>query len=377
MNFEIRQKFNNFVKVIENKEKEEWLKQNNNHSRYIPDVLVSNPDIIASTNIMMGQNKIIKESDEHSECVCELSQGYSSFEKSHKSNDDKNLDKPDNILPDNILPDNDSINSQESYKINYTSNKAQLSNKKTSEDNLSLLEDDYVFEHNKIKQELNIKKSVESGLKNKFKIDLLKKNKEKNYLDNSDMGKKLEKTYDKILYKNETENNNLLKINPYDLENYLKNNKYSNQDNLSKLNEFVEFIFNESTRGWNYDNSTYIFNFDKFKDNLKKIVVKSEYSNFKIGIIYRDYTNPKVHLEKDFSVGWIGYSLGLEKNKLEIKKTDYSLKNKVLYYCFKNLIKSNKFKKKIGSSNYKFIKKTVQVYGNKDLIIDIILYVVL
>ena len=35
MNLEIKEKYDNFIRVIEKKEKIEWLEQNNNYNKYI------------------------------------------------------------------------------------------------------------------------------------------------------------------------------------------------------------------------------------------------------------------------------------------------------------------------------------------------------
>ena len=77
-------------------------------------------------------------------------------------------------------------------------------------------------------------------------------------------------------------------------------------------------------------------------------------------------------MEKDFTKYWVGYHI--ESTNPQLKFLNYTIKNKILFYCFKNLSKSLKFKKRIGSTNYKFIKKTVQLYGNKNLILDFIFY---
>ena len=92
-----------------------------------------------------------------------------------------------------------------------------------------------------------------------------------------------------------------------------------------------------------------------------------------MGYFYRDYNNTKIYTEKDFTKYWIGN----EYNSIEsiVKNTKLTIRDKILYYSLKNLIDTTKYKKKIGSSNYKFIKKTVQVFGNKGLIVDIVFYI--
>ena len=373
MNLEIRQKFDNFVKVIEKKEKEEWLKQTNNHIKYIPDLLVFNPDVISpNDNINIEkQNRVTQEKELN--CECEISDGYSSFEKS--IGQEKDLFDKKNKDTIEILTNN-SENSLESFKINYMGGNKILCENKKNADELSLLEDDYILDKvdNSVQTDKDAK-IIKPELKDKFKINDLRNKRKTKENNSSDIGKKLEKTYDKILFKNEFENKNLQKTNQYELINYLIKSKDNNQGVLSNLNEFVEFIFTESTRGWNYDSNIYIFNIEKFKENLNKIIVSQENSNFKFGLIYRDYSNPKVFMEKDFSKGWVGIDCVFESGKTQIFNRHYTLKDKILYYCFKNLVKSSKFKKRIGSTNYKFIKKTIQIYGNKDLIIDIIFYI--
>ena len=384
MNLEIRQKFDNFVKVIDKKEKEEWLKQTDNHVKYVPDLLVFNHDVIAPIdNIVMTKqsDKLVQE--KNLMCECEISQGYSSFEKSIQSEkglsngkeNKLNIKKSEQIKEGLDMSIYGSENSIKSFKINYMGNNEILlenKNKNNSFDEISLLEDDYVLDkiENKInKDELNL---IKPELKNKFKINDSvdkKKLKDNNQLDTN---KKLEKTYEKILFKSGFENKNSQKVNQFELANYLKKN--NEQDVLSNLNDFIEYIFTESTRGWNYDSNIYVFNFEKFRENLKKIIVSQENQNFKFGLIYRDYANPKIYLEKDFSKGWVGIDCLFDSGKIQINNSNYTLKNKILYYCFKNLVKSTKFKKRIGTTNYKFIKKTIQIYGNKDLIIDIIFY---
>jgi hypothetical protein len=192
------------------------------------------------------------------------------------------------------------------------------------------------------------------------------------------MKNKLEKRSNKIIEKkeknNKGNNSDNKKINNYELIRYLDNDKIKSQDDiLKKLTFFCEkYIFEESTRGWNFTSNVYITNFVRLLENLKKIIFIKKY-NVVIGFFYRDYLNPKTSLEKDFTKYWIGYENSSEYN--HIKKIDYTIKNKILYYSFKNLSKSSKFKKRIGKTYYKFFKKTVQVIDNNDLIIDLIFYV--
>ena len=133
-----------------------------------------------------------------------------------------------------------------------------------------------------------------------------------------------------------------------------------------------KYLFEESTRGWNFSENIYIMNFNKLIDNLKKIIFVKDHET-KFGFLYRDFTNPKIFGEKDFTKYWVGNEISSESDS--IIKINYSIKNKILYYSFKNLSKSLKFKKRIGKLYYKFIKKSVQVFDNKNLIIDVIFYV--
>jgi hypothetical protein len=140
----------------------------------------------------------------------------------------------------------------------------------------------------------------------------------------------------------------------------------------------VEYVFKESIRGWNHESNLYVLQIDKLKENFEKIKNTNGSEQIKFGFIYRDFNETKVYLDKDFTKYWIGFNIEFEdKNNLSNKMIPikYSIKNKILFYCLKNLAKSNKFKKRISKWNYKFYKKTVQIHGNKKLIIDIVLFV--
>lgn len=39
---------------------------------------------------------------------------------------------------------------------------------------------------------------------------------------------------------------------------------------IKKISELVEYVFNESTRGWNYEHNLYILQLDKLKENFEK-----------------------------------------------------------------------------------------------------------
>lgn len=340
MNIEIKEKFNNFVKIIGEKEQLEWLKQNN----------------------------IDKNQDNEQKCLCEISSGYES-------------------INDNIKIKSPSINSQISSKIEYMN---EMHNNEVNE--LSLLEDDYFITNNNLDDTNNHKSlklsnnslknqdqtistdTIKTEFKNIFKIDdELLDNKMIENSDKSETKHNLEKIYKKVTIKNT--NNDNKKNYTYKLDYYFSSTdgcSFTHDKIFKKINGFIEYLFTESTRGWNYEHNIYILNFDKLKENLKKIIFNKN-ENLKIGYIYRDYSDPKIFLETDFSKKWIGYNIN-STNK-EIEFIEYSIKNKILFYCFKNLLKTTKFKKKIGNIKYKFIKKTIQVYGNKNLIIDIIFYI--
>lgn len=294
-------------------------------------------------------------------CSCNISSGYYSTD-SEIYNINKKL----------------SINSKE---INTTDTKSDLkSNIKIIEknDELSLLDDNYKIDRiNYLNKKNNT--NNESETSNIIKIefqDLLKK---KDYIHNknksNEIKEKLEDIYDKEIIK--CNDLNKKKINNYKINNYINLNKIKNEqipiDNIiKKLSILLEYIFNESTRGWNNNDNLFILQLDKLKNNFEKIIFDTNNPYIKMGFIYRDFNEQKINLEKDYTKYWIGYEINSLDKKISLIK--YSIKNKVLFYCLENLTKSKKFKKKINECNYKFIKKTVKIYEQINLTIDIILY---
>ena len=358
MNLKIEEKFNNFVNIIENKEKMEWLKQINTTKDNSPFTKFD------------GFNE--------NDCSCKISSGLESYSN---------------------------FNNSTCNKSNINSEKKSMSKHKSSEKGyeLSLLEDDYFIgntfnsnpiltftnnnlntiknnETNKIKNNVSEKietNHINSEFQNIFLINdnpMISKKIIKN--ESSEIKGKLENIYNKVIKKN----NISTKPSGYKISDYIDINNMINEKNIDitikKLSILIEYAYNESTRGWNYEQNLYILSIEKLKENFEKIIFPNEQcaNLIKMGFIYRDYNENKVYLEKDFTKYWIGFNVdskNLNKNSL-IK---YTIRDKVLFYCLKNLTKLNKFKKKISKINYKFIKKTIQIQGNKNLIMDIILFI--
>jgi hypothetical protein len=382
MNIEIKEKYNNFVKIIENKEKLEWLKQTNQTNKN---------ELNQTTQINKSFNDDKKSNLD--DCSCNISSGYTS-ELSNKSN---KLNK--SIRKDNYIKSNTGSKSNSTNKKKYKKDVEKKSSNSNGE--LSLLEDDYFIGKKSLSNNINdlndnsetdksdeikkpnklnepiISKTIDSEFQNIFLINdysINKKIVKKNQ--SSEIKDKLENIYNKIIVKNPNQQN---KLSGYKIENYIKQDELINQSTIDsiikKLSIMLEYVFNESIRGWNQDHNLYIIQFDKLKQNLKKIIFNSNTQDLiKFGFIYRDFNEPKAFLSKDFTKYWVGYDIeSLNSNKLN--QTNYYMKDKMLFYCLKNLTKSYKFKKKISKWNYKFIKKTVQVYSHKNLLVDIILFV--
>lgn len=397
MNLEIKEKYDNFIKIIEKKEKIEWLKQYNNNNKYIPDLLINNDDIIIPNDNFYQNNNIISKDNFYANtnangneiffkenldnvCECEISSGYTSSnysqEKSLKSEElyTSKISKLNNFEIENQL------SVDKNKDISMDKNNYQNDNISLLDDNYEIKKSNYDYNDN---DNHNDNDSIKSEFKHIFKIDSLNIIKENNN-NNDDIStkNKLEKIYTKVSKKREEKyklvdkniNNNKDKsIDKYNLARYFEKSKNSHEKILKNLSIFMEkYLFEESTRGWNFSENIYVMNFNKLMDNLKKIIFVKDHE-IKIGFLYRDFTNPKTFVEKDFTKYWVGNEISSESNS--IIKVDYSIKNKILYYSFKNLSKSSKFKKRIGKLYYKFIKKTIQVFDNKDLIIDIIFYV--
>lgn len=326
MNLEIMDKFNNFVKNIENKEKHIWLTQINQNEKYNP------------------QNKSHKSIDD---CSCGISSGYDTYVN------DKNSELKNRVF--------------------------------IKDDDLSLLDDDcFIDKKNKENKENNLlssEKSIKSEFENIFLIDDYNNNiKKSNENESSIIKNKLEHIYNKTIAKknNIKQNNNNNKLSKYDIKNYIDGEKINEKNmdlKIKKLSELIDYVYDESIKGWNKEQNLYILNIDKLKENLQKIIFTNISNQIKIGFIYRDYNEPKIYVDKDFTKYWIGYNVSSDSKNNELIYTKYNMNDKILFYCLKNLSKSNKFKKKISKWNYKFIKKTIQIYGNKKLTIDVILFI--
>lgn len=354
MNMEITEKYNNFVKLIENKEKLEWLKQNNQNNQ-------NNQD---------NQNL--------ENCSCGISSGYTSI-YSNKSNKSKNNSKENIFIDDKFSEENNELSLlEDDYFIGKKKSFNNINNLDKS-DNLNN-SDNLYNSYNSDKSN-----SIKTEFQNIFLIDDYMKDKKIKKNESSEIKNKLEDMYNKILSKkSKKKNNQNNKLIEFEISNYIKLNPNESEnkvitkpkldDNIKNLSNMLEFIFNESIRGWNQENSLYILHLDKLKDNLKKISYNDNFKNeIKFGFIYRNFNEPKIYVCNDFTKYWIGY-INESKNPNQLYQTKYTMKDKILFYCLKNLIKSNKFKKKISKWNYKFLKKTVQIYGHKNLLIDIILF---
>lgn len=351
MEFEIKEKYDNFIKIIDKKENElDWLKQNDKYNKYINNSNIYVENIIESNN------------DDCNKCICELSSGYSSFDSKQETNNN-------NISNNNLDLEYNELENKD-VKVKYINQDNLID----SSDELSLLNENNIIIDKNINEETN---SIKSEFKHLFKNNnLLKKDLSKNKINQYGLGindSNLEDIYKKILKKKIKEKSENKDTVTYNLDVKIFENYKSIENKFKFLSNFVEKnIFEESTRGWNLDYNIYILNINKLKENLEKIRLNNNL-NIIIGFFYRDYTNPKVYIEKDVTKLWIGYEK--TSKTLELINKTYNINDKLLYYSLKNLIKSNKYKKKIGSINYKFIKKTIQILGNNKLIIDFVFYI--
>lgn len=167
----------------------------------------------------------------------------------------------------------------------------------------------------------------------------------------------------------------------YDL-NYLVNNpemtKPDNQNILfDELSSFVtKYLYEESIRGWNPKYDVLMLNQYVLDTNIKKIKWYSSHNALKIGYIYRNIDNPKIFADKDINTHWLMCGIDTSKSIIstfEIKELKPS--DKILTYSLENLVTNKKYKKKIGSTMYKFIKIQTQFSTNRNMIMDIIFYI--
>jgi len=102
------------------------------------------------------------------------------------------------------------------------------------------------------------------------------------------------------------EQHEIKEFNPYDLNSNIFDLYPKDENKFKFLSKFLlKNIFEESTRGWNFDNNIYILNISKLTENLKKVKISNKL-NIVLGYFYRDYNNSKIYLEKDITKFWIG-----------------------------------------------------------------------
>lgn len=408
MEFEIKQKYNNFIKIIEKKEKVDWLKQNTTQPK-------NQQYVTTNTNTNTNTNKINKQNSDT--CDCEISSGFESvnstvnneheFQFINKPN--VNLNQNTNLKSDPNSESNTKFNSETNSMTHVNQQKISYFNQKNdficNKTELSLLDDDnYIgLNNNNYNPMTNNNSNIENNYKLQSKNDFSNYsessddktiNSEFKYLFNniqlsncpdknsiSNVKENLEKIFDKVIKKKSLSQSQLqnnkqssnVQIDIYDLNKIITNENNNINNLLDVLTNFLnKNIFEESTRGWNMENNVFVLNFNILKNVLEKIKYSSK-PDIKIGYFYRDFHNSKIYLDSDFTKYWIGNEFNSSEN--QIKKMNHTIKNKILFYSLKNLVESNKYKKKIGKYNYKFLKKTIQVFGNKGLIIDIVFYV--
>lgn len=317
-------------------------------------------------NILDNQEQCDKENI----CICSFSSDLvSSFVESNKSNRSNGSNET-----------NKSDGSNELKNLDNYDNLNKFDGVANNDENLSLMDENKLIKLDQFKQFNQSEQSnqyievseFDQSIKTEFKYIFENDDFIQNSVHMEKSKKKLDLTFNKIMEKRQKNN---VKKNKEINDGYtLIINQMSNDLIFKLASKFIEKkIFEESTRGWNYDNSIYILNFNYLKANLEKIKINIDKPNLhvKIGYFYRDYTEPRIYTDINFSKYWVNYETNT--NAIKIKKLNPN--EKILYYGLKNLLVNKKFKKKIGSTNYKFIKKSVQVQGNKDLIIDIIFYV--
>jgi hypothetical protein len=187
---------------------------------------------------------------------------------------------------------------------------------------------------------------------------------------------KLEKYYDKAIEKKHKnkETPELNNKNKDKKEEVIDEKKYKKKDVVKlMLNSVEKKIFEESTRGFNLENSIYKLDIQKLKTNLFNFKIDKD-SKCTIGYLYRNFLNPKIYntINNETSF-WIETTK--ISNSTNLIETELEPKNKFLLACLKNFKKTKKFKKQIGSNLFRANIKTVELLNTPNkLIIDIIFF---
>ncbi len=187
---------------------------------------------------------------------------------------------------------------------------------------------------------------------------------------------KLEKYYDKAIEKKHKnkETPEINNKNKDKKEEVIDEKKYKKKDVVKlMLNSVEKKIFEESTRGFNLENSIYKLDMQKLKTNLFNFKIDKD-SKCTIGYLYRNFLNPKIYntINNETSF-WIETTK--ISNSTNLIETELEPKNKFLLACLKNFKKTKKFKKQIGSNLFRANIKTVELLNTPNkLIIDIIFF---
>jgi hypothetical protein len=368
MELNIKEKFNDFIKVIE----QQKIETSNN---YVLNECISNKCICSLTSDSQNSEYLIEKN------VSIHKSKSSTNNNLKKSSTDEKVENKEIKEKYEDNKSNSTIKNNTKEKKKYKDLFDLAEERKISNDELSLLDDNTLI----IKEVKNKIKNLENSSISSESKDILDKNKkvrskfkfendeeELEHLFNKIIQRKNEKKITSEIPKENTKSiiQDNLNIKKYDFEEIIKLNDISLIfKRIHKI--FYDNVFMESTRGWNLQNNIYVLNFNILKQNLSKVNIGINNNFLSIGYLYNDFENPKSFINKDNYSYWL--DINLTKNIISSKTLKPT--SKLLTSCIKNLEKSKKFKKKIGHSIYKCFKNKVQVYGNKNIIIDIIFYI--
>ena len=397
MEISIKEKFNDFIKLIENQKNES--SNNFNAEIVINNCLCSLTSDSENSAYIFEKKNISNELNninlsEHNK-YCQNTDDKLKSSKDYKDITDNNKDITNNNK--DIADNNKNITDNNKDITNNNKDITDIGIKKykdlfdlalerdISNDNVSLLDDNtiiikevknklYNIDNNTISSESKEILDNNKKIRSKFKFE--NDEDELEHLFNKIIKKRNEKKIELMAEKELYVTTNNIQNIKIDTKNSIEEIINENKNDISIIfNKVFKIIYNnvfiESTRGWNTQNNIYVMNFDILKKNLTKIDIGQHNNLISIGYIYRDFENPKSFIDKDIYNYWI--NINLTKNI--VTNNNVKAKSKLLISCIKNLEKSSKFKKRIGQHYYKCLKKKVQVYGNKNIFVEIIFYI--
>jgi hypothetical protein len=355
MNIILKQKYTNFIKIIDDYENCENVEEIKNYNSNNSNQSVNSKKSINSTksiNFVKSDKSLISKDKEitvtndiNNNLSCEKEEIFKKLHSliSKKTNENEELTKSSSLSENSVIKNIPVVN-----LIN-----------KNKEENVEVKDNNYDESNsgNYIKKKKNKNKE-----KNKKRIN---NKKHISSYDDDYQRKKLELLYEKKINENSKSNSesdndriehdkNLENKTNMNKKEEVKNKRSQYRDELKKIcKQFEEKCIMESTRGFNIKDDLYYINMELLSKNIVQFNSKIA-NNYECFIFYRSYKDQRVILNPDKKIGWMEITKKGEQN--------VNSKNKYLSSSLRLFENTNKFRKTINGTKLRAFKNTFYVY---------------